>query len=96
MSVEDLDGESGDVALLLASSAILCWIIWSNLSTKRSLASLACKMCRSSIVNRGINDKSIELTASYKDSKVSRHGALKYSSRANNKRGLQEVSLQIY
>jgi len=33
------------------------------------------------------------LTASYSDSKVSEYGDLKYSSRANNKRGLQSGQL---
>ncbi len=71
----------------LESSALRCWIIRSNLSMKRSFVSLAERTCRSRLDKRGINDKSIALTASYNEASVSGKGDLKYSSNANNKSG---------
>ena len=84
----DFDGESGDDMESEADSAALRWcIICSNFSTKRSLVSLDCRMCLSSNESRGIKDRSIELTASYRDANVSGYGDLKYSSNASNKSG---------
>lgn len=71
----------------LDSSALRCWIIRSNFSMKRSLVSLAERTCLSRLDKRGINDKSIALTASYNEASVSGKGDLKYSSNANNKSG---------
>lgn len=82
------DGESGEeIELDLESSAIRCCIICSNFSMNRSLVSLAWRMCFSNVESRGISERSIELTASYNEANVSGNGDLKYSSKANNRRG---------
>ena len=63
-SVLDFEGDSRSTLVFdKGSSAILCCIIRSNCSTKRSLISLACRICRSSIESFGIRDRSIELAA---------------------------------
>ena len=43
--------------------------------------------------SRGIRERSIALTASYKDANVSEKGDLKYSSSANNNRGCSELAV---
>ena len=82
------DGESGEeIELDLESSAIRCCIMSSNFSMNKSLVSLAWRMCFSNEESRGISERSIELTASYNKASVSGIGDLKYSSKANNRRG---------
>ena len=93
-SVFDFEGEISDVtARLFADSTVIrCCIIFSNFSIKSSLTLLACKMYRSRVDSRGINDKSMALTALYRAANVSGKGDLKYSSRANSKRGWRAIS----
>ena len=86
-----MEGESGDWTELTfvgpGSEAMRWAIIFSNFSMKRSFVSLACRMYDSRVVSLGIGDRSIELTALYKEASVVGYGALKYSSSANNNKG---------
>ena len=87
-SVPTFSGDSGDGrSFALESSTVFCLIICSNFSIKRSLVSLACSILRSSTVRRGINVRSMALTASYSAARVSGNGDRKYSSRASNNKG---------